>query len=274
MSTVTDQVVDRRIEARRAEVARRDGRRRLSVVAGLTLVATLGVVAVALVNSSLLDVETVEVVGAERAIESHVVTASGVVVGQPLVDVDTEAIARAVEAVPWIDEASVERRWNGQVTIVVTERRGVVALPTGERFTLVDSSGRQLELVEVRPADLVAVTGVEASGVPGQPIGPDAMAVVALVEHLTPTVRTAITDVSVIDGDLVLSLTVGGRAVLGDARRLDDKIVALETILDQVDLSCLATIDVQVPSAPTIRRLEPGGESVGGEEPEGQPSGC
>lgn len=264
--------VDHRIEARRAAVARREGLRRLWIVAVGTAVAALAVGVIAITNSAWLDVETVRVVGADRALPAHIRTASGLEVGQPLVDVDATAAADAVEAVPWVAEATVERSWGGEVTITVSERRAVVALPTGGRYTLVDGSGRQLEVVDARPPELIPVVGVEASGVPGQPVSLDGDRVVAVVAAMTPTVRTAAISIEAVDGEVALSLTVGGRALIGDDRQLAEKMVALETILDQVDLSCLATVDVRVPSAPTVRRVPP--SPAADQEPGDATGGC
>ena len=51
--------------------------------------------------------------------------------------------------------------------------------------------------------------------------------------------------------------TVGGRARFGDGTDLDGKLQALETMLARVDLRCIDTIDVRVPSAPALTRLPP-----------------
>jgi hypothetical protein len=52
-------------------------------------------------------------------------------------------------------------------------------------------------------------------------------------------------------------LAGGGVARLGPTTALGSKLVAVATVLGQVDLSCLATIDARVPSAPVVTR-QPG----------------
>ncbi|MDH3681193.1 MAG: FtsQ-type POTRA domain-containing protein [Acidimicrobiia bacterium] len=273
MTTVTSRRgrgVDPRMQARRASVARREGLRRLWLVAGLTLVASLAIGAIGVAKSSWLDIEAVAVTGAQRADPQQIVTASGIEIGEPLVEIDLGRATGAVERVPWVAEATIDRAWNGSVTIVVVERVGIVAIPSGTRHVVIDRTGQQLELVPERPPGFLPVSGVEASGVPGQLVTDEAMSVVALVDGLTPAVAEATRAIAVADGQLVLELTVGGRANLGDLRDIDDKLAALETILVRVDLACLDVIDVRVPAAPTVRRTattapseEPGDDLVG-----------
>jgi cell division protein FtsQ len=243
----------------------------LWLVAALTWVASFVLGGIAVANSSWLDVEVVQVSGAVRADPRQIVTASGIVVGEPLVDVDPEAAVAGAEAVPWVAEATVERDWRGSVTISVNERQGIVALATGHRFAIVDRTGRQLEVVADRPSEFVPVDGVEASGVPGQPVGAEALAVIALAEALTPEVRQSTAQIVIVDGQLTLDLAAGGRVLFGDDRDLADKLVALETMLARVDLSCLHTIDVRVASAPTVSRTV---QEASGEEPSAGAGGC
>ncbi|MGF1597394.1 MAG: cell division protein FtsQ/DivIB [Acidimicrobiales bacterium] len=263
--------VDPRLQARRQTVARRDGLRRLRFVAALTATATLAIVAVAVAHSSWLDIERVDVIGAERASPQQIVTASGILIGEPLVDVDSDEVATAVARVPWVAEASVDRVWTGSVRISIVERVGVVALPAGSRYAVVDRTGQQLEVVSDQPEGFVPVVGVEASGVPGQQIDDDILHLVHLVEAMTPGVAAVTDRLTIEDGRLIVELSVGGRADLGDDRDLAAKLAALETVLARVDLACLDTIDVRVPEAPTVRRTVSGTED---EEPLGDATGC
>jgi hypothetical protein len=148
---------------------------------------------------------------------------------------------------------------------------GVVALPTGARFVVVDRTGQQLELVAERADHFLPVSGVEASGVPGQPVDEVGRSVVTLADGLSPAVAGASSTIVVVDGLLALDLTVGGRAVIGDVRDLDAKLLALETVLQRVDLTCVEVIDVRVPSAPTVRRTTVAGAE---EEPGAEAGGC
>ncbi|MDH4362456.1 MAG: FtsQ-type POTRA domain-containing protein [Acidimicrobiia bacterium] len=271
--------VDPRLRARRHQVARQEGRRRLRLIAAVTLAATVAIVAIAAANSSLLDVERVTVSGASRANPQQVVVATGLQIGQPLIEVRPAHVAAAVERVPWIDTARIHRGWRGDVTVAVTERRAVLAMPTGIRFALVDPTGRQLEIVDGPPEGMLVLAGLEASGVPGQAVPGEALAAVVSLERLSPEIAAHTTGLSVQGGQVFLELGPIGRAEIGDDRDLEAKMVALETVLARVDLTCVSVIDVRVPSAPTVRRagLVGGQLAASGadsEEPLASTGGC
>ena len=42
----------------------------------------------------------------------------------------------------------------------------------------------------------------------------------------------------------------------GDARQLDAKVRSLEAVLEQVDLTCLAVLDLRLPGSPVLTREE------------------
>jgi len=263
--------VDPRFQARRRTVAQREGRRRLGLVALLTVAASATIAAIIVANSSWADIDTVEVEGATRADPRQIVIASALVLGEPLLGLDQGSVQARVEAVPWVAEAEVKRSWLGTVTILVVERVAVVALPTGSRFAVVDRTGRQLEVVADRPEGFMTVAGVDASGVPGQPVSEEGLAVVTLVEQIPAGLEAQTKQIVVEDGRLMIELVSGGRVNFGDERELDDKFVAIDTVLARVDLSCLASIDVRVPTAPTVRRTT---DTAGSQERLTTAGGC
>jgi hypothetical protein len=56
------------------------------------------------------------------------------------------------------------------------------------------------------------------------------------------------------DGALTATLAGAGVVELGDTTELDDKVVALTTVLQQVDLQCVRRIDLRVPTHPALVR--------------------
>ena len=54
--------------------------------------------------------------------------------------------------------------------------------------------------------------------------------------------------------DLELVLFGGGRVNLGDATDLDQKFLSALTMVVQLDLACLDSIDVRAPSVPVLTR--------------------
>ena len=103
-----------------------------------------------------------------------------------------------------------------------------------------------------------------------------------LLEALPAESEAAISAVVVADGDINLLLTGGGRANLGDSSELGPKLQAFETVMARVDLGCLDTVDVRVPSAPVVTRTSdlppagagPGVENDPGGNPDSPPLDC
>ena len=253
---------DPRIEARRREVARDEGRKRLKLLIALALITLLSIGALVGLQSSWLDVDEVVVVGGERTSAEQVRAASGVIVGTPLVDLDLAASAESIETLPWVASAVVTRTWGGTVTAEITERTPAVALPlaTGG-FMLIDGAGRQLGPVEQRPDWAHVINGLVASGVAGQPAPSEIHGVIRLLGLLTPDQMAGLASVSVADGNLMLDLVQGGTVDLGAPSGLADKLVSYDTLRAAVDLRCLHRIDLRVHTAPAITRISATGET-------------
>ncbi len=252
--------VDPRIKARRIEVQRTAGRRRLRTLGLLVAVTLVTIGAIALVNSSWLDVDDFEVVGTANTPAEQVEQASGILIKTPLLDVDLALAEQQIERLPWVLTASVDRRWTGTIVIEITEREPVTVVATDDSgLVLVDGSGRQLELVDRRPPGYLLVAGIVATGIEGQPAPPETQAVLRLMGELTPQLEAEVDQIVVDEGTLYLDLRSGGRALVGDDTALDQKVLSLETILQRVDLRCLWEIDVRVPSAPAVTRIDAAG---------------
>src|SRR5687768_9465586 len=124
-----DPPIDPRIRARRIEVQRTEGRRRLRRLAWLSAAVVLLVGAWGLTRTTLLDVDRVVVVGAAHSDGDAVVAATGVRQGDPLLDVDAGQVRHAVERLPWVATATVSRSWPGTVHVRLRERTAVAVVP-------------------------------------------------------------------------------------------------------------------------------------------------
>lgn len=243
-------------------MARDEGRKRLRLLIALSLITLLSIGALVALQSEWLDVDEIAVSGAERVLPDDVRSASAIELGSPLVDVDLEAAAAAVERLPWVATAAVERSWDGTVTVAVTEREPAIALPASDgSFMLVDGTGRQLGPVAALPTWSHVVNGLVVSGVPGQPAPTEIHGVLRLLGMITHDQMGAIASVSVVDGRLLLDLVDGGVVDLGSDSGLAEKLVSYDTIRASVDLRCLHRIDLRVPEAPAITRATATGET-------------
>lgn len=311
----TQPLIDPRIRARRIEVRRHAGRRRLRRFE--LIGAALGVVllAILVLHSPLLDVDRVEVVGAAQSGRALVVQTSGVRPGARMVGVPLGTVAKRIRTLPWVARVTVRRSWPGTVRIAITERVPVAAVPaTGGGFVLVDAAGweagvvlavppriarldvdpipphlnsqapaRLDGLVEVAasvpseawdrvaslravapplPVTTPATTTVAAGSSPGSTTtvaGQDATSTTtgAPTSSVPTTVAGTPTGAApAVEVDVVLRLPGGASATahLGPPDQLARKWLALLTVLDQVDLRGVSTIDVRVPASPAIIR--------------------
>jgi cell division protein FtsQ len=248
--------IDPRIAARRIAVKRDEGRRRLRRLAWVGGAAALVAGAVLLTRTPLFDVDEVRVAGADHIgadVVREAAAAAGAGRGDLLVDVRLDEVADAIEELPAVAEASVERDWPGTVTIEVVERVPVAVVPAGASLAVVAADGVVVDVATASPG-LPALGGVTVDAEPGAVA--EAGALLAVAAALPPELLGAVEAINAPDDDeLELALADGGRALLGAGEDLDAKLDAVATMLAQADLGCLDTLDVRVPSSPAVTRV-------------------
>jgi cell division protein FtsQ len=241
-----------RMRSRRIAVRRDQGKRRLKRVAiALGAIAAL-VAAAAATQTALLDVDRVRIDGVAHTAAADVRRVARIEVGDAMIGVDADGVQARIEDLPWVARATVARRWPGTVEIHVTEREPLAMVRLSEgRVALVDGDGRVLEVTDRPPSGLPEVTGVRGRLDAGQRLvrGPrDALAVLRALSERLPGLVVAVSS------DLDAALASGGVVRFGSTDDLDDKIVAVETVLAHVDTACLELLDVRVPGSPALTR--------------------
>jgi cell division protein FtsQ len=250
--------IDPRIRARRIEVQRHAGRRRLRRVVDVGLVLLVAAGFAGALRSPLLDVEEVRVAGGPHTPAVDVLARAGIEPGQQLVDLDLEGVGEQVAVLPWVDEVTVHRRLGGAVDIVVTERVASAIVGAGPEAVLVDREGRALVRAEDAPDlayGLVRVQGLPEGVPPGAFLPSEHQEALALAGELAAAVPGAIGEV-VVGEDLRATLVQGGQVRFGDSARLSAKLRSLATVLAQVDLACLGELDLRSPASPVLTRRE------------------
>ena len=178
--------------------------------------------------------------------------------GTPL-DVDAAAIERRLEALPWVDTATVDRSWTGRVTIEVTERVAVAAVMREQNaWVLVDASGRVLTGIVAVAPDIPKISGVSAAGEPGTRLFADADAPLQVAAMLPPSLEGEVDGIYLDElGELWVSLKTADRVIFGDHRDLALKVVAMtEVLADLREKGRVAfEIDVSVPTLSVVRDL-------------------
>jgi cell division protein FtsQ len=252
---VSTVAVDPRIRARRASVARDAGRRRLHRLLWVAGVLVVAGAALSVTLTPLLDVESVTVRGGGRTSSDTITEAAGVSAGDALAWFDTSDAAEAVALLPWVDQATVERSWSGEVTIEVTERQPAAAMAVDDGWLLVDGGGRVLAHVEDQPGDVPTIEDL------GEPAEVGAVLQDADVERLEVAaavpagLRPDVADVTGSGADLAVTLRSGGVIVLDGADDAPAKLSAAAAVLATVTPGCVDQLDVSVPSAPALHRI-------------------
>lgn len=253
MSTAARVRTDPRISRRRRAIVR--SRRRRMVVTACILAALAGAIWVAF-WSPLLDVRDVVVVGGKHVSSSQVAEAAGLSSDDNLLLVSTSQVTQAVEELPWVLEAKVDRKLPGTVRVKVVERAARIALAVGEARWTLDGRGNVLEagladegmpvlagatVDEVRPGTRVDEVEVRQALTAWRSLAPKVRREVVAV--LAPTPER-----------ITFSLTDGTQIRFGAAESLEAKNEVLVALLAQMRAEGRSAvyIDVRVPTSPAL----------------------
>jgi len=184
-------------------------RRWLSVVAALLVLAgSLGWV---VFYSSALEVDAIEVRGAQLLSSETVEDVLAIPEGTPLARVDLAAAETALENISQIESARVSRDWPSTVVVQVTERSAVAAVDVNGATWLVDRSGVLFAQVSVLPEGVVALR-VEQAGQNDRAT----LAGLEVIAALSPAIRTILVIVSAPSlTEIELELTDGRTVIWG-----------------------------------------------------------
>ena len=238
----------------------------------LIALTLLGGAAWVLLDSGRFAVVRVEITGLDRLDREEVMRSAGVRVGEPLILLDTEQVARGITAdLAVARSAQVSRRWPDTVRIEVRERVAVAGVRTAMGVHLLDRDGVAFAVdgdlpqgvVPVRPVAQAAAAEAGASddNPPGT-VGPDAALPAAasatpavsnaavVVAALPSQLRDQVAQVTVGSPDAVdLELRDGRRVHWGGPGRAARKVLVLRALMKHE----ARIYDVSAPDAPTTR---------------------
>lgn len=269
--------IDPRIAARWLSVRQDQSRRRRRKLTFALSVVTVAAGAWALAQSPLLAVRHVVLRGAEHTGRAQVLAAARVD-GRPMLTVDLQGAARRVEALPWVVDVRLRRRWPATIDIDVAERKPAAQLAESPgQVAVVDLRGRVLAtgaaaaavIASTRPA-LPVLQGFPSLDTAGATLGPAAGGALQFLQAwqrgaATPrsgTVTFTVTSVSrASDASTSAVLAPGPLTVLlgpvdgTDPMAVNAKVASLRAVLTQLPPgpgSANATVDVRVPDAPVL----------------------
>ncbi|RSS82500.1 cell division protein FtsQ/DivIB [Streptomyces sp. WAC06614] len=208
----------------------------------------------ALYGSGWLRVEKVTTSGTEVLTPAQVLAAAEVPVGEPLVSVDTEAVAARLRGrLPRIDSVDVVRAWPHGIGLKVTERKPVLLIRKDANFIEVDASGVRFDTVGKAPAgvpvlELTAQHSPSARRFDEERLLHEA---VGIAGDLPAAVARQTLRVKVSSYDAVVLELAGGRNVVwGSSEHGPAKGRALTALLKAAPKA--DHFDVSAPSAPAV----------------------
>lgn len=253
MSTAARVRTDPRISRRRRAIVR--SRRRRMIITVCVVAALAAGVWVAF-WSPLLDVRDVVVVGGKHVTSRDVAEVAGLNADDNLLLVSTSQVTEAVEELPWVLEAKVDRKLPGTVRVKVVERTPRIALAVGEARWTLDGRGNVLQagLAEEGMPVLAGATVDEVR--PGASIDEvEVRHALAAWRSLAPKVRREVSAVLAPTPErITFSLADGTQIRFGAAESLDAKNEVLVALLAQMrsEGRSAGYIDVRVPTSPAI----------------------
>lgn len=253
MATVT---MDPRIRARRAQVLKLRGRRRLRVIV-VFVVSTVAVIGAwwLVLKSPAFDVDSITVEGATNTEVGSAIEVAGVEKGQSLLEVDLASAREAIAQLPWVETVASGRGLGGEVSFQITERVPAGVMASAHGWALVDGAGRVLEMVDSVPPGTVVIDGDLGDVTPGEWVGDSKLSSLEVAAQLPSGLRPKVATISGVGSDLDLVLFGGGVVKLGDSADLDTKFLSALTLLVHLDISCLDRIDVRAPAVPVLTRV-------------------
>jgi cell division protein FtsQ len=243
---------DPRISRRRRAVARARRRRALAWAAGCGVVGAFIWLAF---FSPLLRVRELELVGARRTSVAQAWAVSGLSRDDNLLRVDTGAVERALERLPWVRSVVVDRILPGTVRAEVSERRPVLVVRSGRSSWTLDRTGAVLAQGMAEPGLPVVEAAVPRLEPGGRAAQAEVRAALAVLAALTDRVRARVVVIEARSAEeLVLRLDDGLEVRVGAAEQLPAKREVLDALLTRLRAEGLqpAYVDVSVPTRPAI----------------------
>ena len=256
-------LVDPRFRQRRIAVRRQAGRRRLKRLVVLVAVAAVALATVIVLRSPVLDVDDVAIDGARYTDAKTIEEATGIGVGAPLLLADVDGAEEALEALPFVEDATVTRDLPSHVVVEIDERVPAARIAMGSDQVLVDGRGRVLaagdpsaypERVPRQPAFIPVIASADGPApAPGSTVDRSLLDAIGLASRLRENPAGAVTAIR-LEPTLRLELAGGGHADLGDVTELDAKVEAFRTAFARIDLTCASRLDLRVPTHPVLTR--------------------
>ncbi|WP_018335683.1 cell division protein FtsQ/DivIB [Actinomycetospora chiangmaiensis] len=219
-------------------------RRRWTV--GALTVLVLGGLIYLLGFSPAFDVRGVEVTGASPETLPAVQQAAAVPPDTSLLWLSTADLDARVTAIPRVASVDVRRSLPGTVTVTVTEREPVAAVPAPGGVGLLDGTGFVYRAMPAAPAGVPRL--VLPPGVAASPTDPSTVAAVRVLQALPPALRGQVSELRA-TGAFDVSFVLDGRTVRWGADTDDERKAA---VLGPLLTRPGSVYDVSSPDLPVV----------------------
>lgn len=239
--------VDRRLAARRRQVAEGQARSSFTrLIWGLVL-ALVAALTVWLFRSPILAIQSIVVHGFESSEIEPTLTETGVVLGRPMATVRSGNVTDALMADPRVRTASVTLDWPQQVIVAIEPRRAVAWANLGGQWGRVGVDG-----VVIATASEPAA-GLPILEVPWDGAAPSSQALGGLEFLDALDVLVAQQTVVITRGDELWAILPDLTVRLGRPIDMTAKAVALEAVLSQ-GVEAGSLINLLAPARPAVLR--------------------
>ena len=241
---ISDRILERK-RARRRLVIRR-------VLIGVAVAALVGGVAAFVVFSPLfrVNMQFVEVQGAGGDLPPETVTAAvAPFEGSSVALLPKGQIAKAVEADPHVQKATISRKWPDGMRVVVEQRIPKMAVDTGEGIDLVGADGVVIQRVGELPEGVFFVSLPPAGDTDEarQARAEAAARAIALHDALGDGLKAQVSSIDETTEMATVHLVNGQAIKMGDAQDIELKLKVLDTLLGNINAK---TFDVSDPRRP------------------------
>jgi cell division protein FtsQ len=219
--------------------------RRRAIALGILAVGLLAGYFLWLRDSSLVEVEEVEVKGATTNAEQITAALTSAAEGMTTLHIDDDALRDAVTGFPTVASVSADSSLPHSLTITVTERLSVAQVSVaGERLG-VSADAYILRGVNIEGAKLPPIEATEESG----RLDPDGAAQAAILGAAPSELREEISEATWDDerGGVVVELSGAPELRFGDGSQAEEKWRAVAAVLTDPDYDARSYLDVSVP---------------------------
>lgn len=216
----------------------------------IAVVAVVFGAAVVAVNSPLLAVDSIEILGAEHTDVQAALDEAGLGAGALLLWIDTGGIERSIRQDPWVADVRVERIWPHSVVVEVVEHQPVVWIEGVLGWMLVARDGTVLERADAPGSGLLVASVALPDRAAGErPIDPAWQEIVDMALVLADDIGSTL--VLEMRGPEMWTSAFGHEVRLGHPIDLADKGRTLRAMLAG-DVPDGAIIDVTSPLRPAV----------------------